>query len=330
MKEKITLKNKVLKLLEEHKGKNISGEEIAGIFDVSRTSVWKVIKNLKEQGYKITSVTNKGYVLSEENDFFSQEKIVNSLKECNEFSEVQIFKTLDSTNNQAKKMAIEGASSGTLILAEEQTNGRGRRGREFYSPANSGIYMSLILKPNFSMEEIPLITTGACVAVCRAIEKLFQVSPKIKWINDIYLDDKKVCGILTEGVTNFESGSIESVILGIGINFNTMDFPGELKKKAGSILNEKTQRVSRNDLVSEIVLEIFKVLEEIPERKYLAEYKERSWVLGSYVEVLSSNRNYTAKALDISEDGALIVIDEFGKLEYLNSGEISILKKSKI
>ncbi|MGL6166876.1 MAG: biotin operon repressor, partial [Fusobacteriaceae bacterium] len=139
MKEKITLKNKVLKLLEEHKGKNISGEEIAGIFNVSRTSVWKVIKNLKEQGYKITSVTNKGYVLSEENDFFSQEKIVNSLKECNEFSEVQIFKTLDSTNNQAKKMAIEGASSGTLILAEEQTNGRGRRGREFYSPANSGI-----------------------------------------------------------------------------------------------------------------------------------------------------------------------------------------------
>lgn len=327
MKEKIDLKSKVLNLLEENKGKNISGEEIGNILNVSRTAIWKIIKNLKEQGYKIESVTNKGYALSEENDFLQEEKIVNYLKECKEFSQVKIFKTIDSTNNEAKKMAMNGASSGTLILAEEQSQGRGRRGREFYSPANSGIYMSLILKPKLSVEETTLITTGASVGICRAMEKLFQVTPKIKWINDIYVGDKKVCGILTEGVTDFESGSIEAIILGIGINFNTSDFPQELKEKAGSLSKEKISKVSRNELISQIVIEIFKILEEIPERKYLKEYKERSWILGSYVEVLTSSETYTAKALDISEDGSLIVLREEGKLEYLNSGEISILKK---
>lgn len=327
MKEKFSLKNKILNLLEEYKGKNISGEEIANLFNVSRTSVWKVIKNLKEQGYKIESITNKGYILSEENDFLSQEKIVSLLKSCEDFSQVHIFKSLDSTNNEAKKMAVNKAPSGSLILSEEQTAGRGRRGKDFFSPANSGIYMSLILRPQLSVEDITLVTTGASVAVSRAIEKLFNLTPKIKWINDIYIDDKKVCGILTEGVTDFESGNIEAIILGIGINFNTMNFPEELKKKAGSLILEKISKISRNTLISQIVIEIFKVLDEIPKREYLQEYKERSWILGNKIEVLGANETYKAKALDINEKGELIIALENGEIKTLLSGEVSIIKE---
>ncbi|MGL4403028.1 MAG: biotin--[acetyl-CoA-carboxylase] ligase [Fusobacteriaceae bacterium] len=328
MEKKISLKDKILKFLESEKGKCISGEEMADIFSVSRTAVWKVIKNLKEQGYKIEAGTNKGYVLSKENDFLSEEKIRTALGEDKKIQEIHIFKELDSTNNEAKKMAMSGAPSGTLVLAEKQTKGRGRRGnKEFYSPANSGIYMSLILRPNLSMEDITLITTATSVGICRAIEKIFPIKPQIKWINDIYLEDRKVCGILTEGVTDFETGTIEAVILGIGINFNTDDFPEEIKKKAGSLMSGKISQVSRNTLIAEVTKEIFKIMDTIQDREYLKEYKERSWVIGNMIEVITPEETYRAKALDIEENGALVVERENGKTEKLISGEISILKK---
>lgn len=327
MEKKIGLKDKILKLLEKEKGKSISGEEMADVFSVSRTAVWKVIKTLKEQGYKIEAGTNRGYLLSQENDFLSEEKIRTALGENEKISQIHIFKTIDSTNNEAKKMAMNGAPSGTLVLAEEQTDGRGRRGRDFYSPANSGIYMSMVLRPKLSMEDITLITTGTSVAICKAIENLFSLKPQIKWINDIYIEDRKVCGILTEGVTDFETGTIEAVVLGIGVNFNTDNFPVEIEKKAGSLMTEKVCEVSRNQLVAEIYKEIFKIMETIQDRKYLEEYRERSWILGEVVEVITPEERYRAKALDILENGALVVERENGEIENLISGEISILKK---
>lgn len=327
MEKKISLKDKILKLLENSKGQNISGEEMANIFSVSRTAIWKVIKSLKEQGYKIESVTNRGYALSRENDFLSEERVREFLGDL-KVADIQVFKTIDSTNNEAKKLAANGAPDKTIVLAEEQTNGRGRRGRDFYSPANSGIYMSLILRPNLSLEDMTLITTGTSVAICHAIEKLFPAKPQIKWINDIYLEDKKICGILTEGVTNFETGMIEAVVLGIGINFNTDDFPKELKVKAGSLLSTKISEISRNKLVAEVIREIFKIMETIQDRTYIQEYKKRSWIIGNMIEVLTPEESYRAKALDILDNGALVVCrEDSGKIENLISGEISILKK---
>ncbi|MGL6100522.1 MAG: biotin--[acetyl-CoA-carboxylase] ligase [Fusobacteriaceae bacterium] len=328
MEKKVSLKDRILKLLENQKGINVSGEEMANVFEVSRTAVWKVIKDLKEQGYKIDAARNKGYMLSKENDFLSEEKINLFLKEKGKIEKIHIFKEIDSTNNEAKKMAINGATHGTVVLAEKQTKGRGRRGnKEFYSPANSGIYMSVILRPNLSMEDITLITTATSVAICRAIENLLKLNPKIKWINDIYLNDKKVCGILTEGVTDFETGTIETVILGVGINFNTDDFPEEIKEKAGSLTNQKIPKVSRNRLIAEILKEIFKIMETIQDRKYLAEYREKSWIIGDMIEVITSEERYRAKAIDIMDDGALQIEREDGRVENLISGEISILKK---
>lgn len=327
MEKKIGLKDKILKLLEMEKGKIISGEEMANLFSVSRTAVWKVIKNLKEQGYKIESGTNSGYTLSEENDFLSEEKIRLALGKNRKISQIHVFKSIDSTNNEAKKMAMSGALDGTLVVSEEQTQGRGRRGKDFYSPANSGIYMSLVLRPKLSMEDITLITTGVSVAICRAIENLFPLKPQIKWINDIYIEDRKVCGILTEGVTDFETGTIEAVILGIGVNFNTDNFPQDIQKKAGSLLSEKISKVSRNDLIAEIAKEVFRIMENIQDRTYLNEYRERSWVIGNMVDVITPEETYRAKALDILESGALVVERENGKIENLISGEISILKK---
>ncbi|MGL5964875.1 MAG: biotin--[acetyl-CoA-carboxylase] ligase [Fusobacteriaceae bacterium] len=328
MEKKVSLKDRILKLLENQKGINVSGEEMANVFEVSRTAVWKVIKDLKEQGYKIDAARNKGYMLSKENDFLSEEKINLFLKEKGKIEKIHIFKEIDSTNNEAKKMAINGATHGTVVLAEKQTKGRGRRGnKEFYSPANSGIYMSVILRPNLSMEDITLITTATSVAICRAIENLLKLNPKIKWINDIYVNDKKVCGILTEGVTDFETGTIETVILGIGINFNTDDFPEEIKEKAGSLTNKKIPKVSRNRLIAEILKEIFKIMETIQDRKYLAEYREKSWIIGDMIEVITSEEKYRAKAIDIMDDGALQIEREDGRVENLISGEISILKK---
>ncbi|MGL6130516.1 MAG: biotin--[acetyl-CoA-carboxylase] ligase [Fusobacteriaceae bacterium] len=328
MEKKVSLKDRILKLLENQKGINVSGEEMANVFEVSRTAVWKVIKDLKEQGYKIDAARNKGYMLSKENDFLSEEKINLFLEEKGKIEKIHIFKEIDSTNNEAKKMAINGATHGTVVLAEKQTKGRGRRGnKEFYSPANSGIYMSVILRPNLSMEDITLITTATSVAICRAIENLLKLNPKIKWINDIYLNDKKVCGILTEGVTDFETGTIETVILGVGINFNTDDFPEEIKEKAGSLTNQKIPKVSRNRLIAEILKEIFKIMETIQDRKYLAEYREKSWIIGDMIEVITSEERYRAKAIDIMDDGALQIEREDGRVENLISGEISILKK---
>lgn len=327
MKKKISLKDEILKLLENQKGKNISGEEIARLFDVSRTAVWKVIKNLREQGYKIESLTNRGYVLSKENDFLSEEKISGYLEGFSPKIKIRVLKSIDSTNNEAKRMAMNGAEDWTLVVAEEQTHGRGRRGRNFYSPAHSGIYMSLILKPALSLEDITLITTGTSVAICRAIENLFDLKPQIKWINDIYIENKKICGILTEGVTDFETGGIEAVVLGIGINFSTDNFPEEILEKAGSLMVTKISQVSRNELAAQIVKEIYRVMENIQNREYLDEYRERSWILGEMIDVITPEETYRAKALDIRENGALVVEHEDGSIETLISGEISILKK---
>lgn len=224
------IKGKVLKILEENKGKNISGEEIAKKLNISRTSIWKAINALRSEGYTINAVTNKGYSLATNTDFISKEGI--SLYLNNEYSNIDIYtyKLVSSTNDVAKTLALNGAKHGTVIISEEQSAGKGRLGRVFYSPANTGIYMSIILRPNLTAMDSVLITTSASVAICNAIQKVTGIECQIKWINDIYLNNKKVGGILTEASTNFESGTIDYLILGIGLNFNKPkeSFPKEL------------------------------------------------------------------------------------------------------
>ncbi len=281
----MTIKNKVLQALGENQNSSISGQDLANMLSVSRTAIWKAIKSLKEDGYIINATSNKGYLLSSSSDVLSAEGIREFLPNKYNKIPIHIYKSLTSTNNEAKIAILHDACHGTVIISDEQTNGRGRLGRDFFSPPKSGIYMSIILKPKLNISNSVLITTAAAVAVCLCIDKFSNKQSKIKWVNDIYIDNKKVCGILTEAVTDFESGNVESVIIGIGLNVTTKEnsFPSELKTIAGSILHSDGGFNTRNQLASDIINKVLTICENLEDRSFLEIYKERSMVLGQNI-----------------------------------------------
>lgn len=348
----MSTKGNVLQALEENKGASISGEELAAGLNVSRAAVWKAIQELRKEGYRIDAITNKGYSLSQDSDVLSAEGILPYIRRPFSGDRIHVFKTLESTNYTAKKMALEGAPAETVVIAEEQTKGRGRMGRSFYSPSGSGIYISFILKPQFDMAKSVLITTAVSVAVCRAIEKVTGISCQIKWVNDIYLGDKKICGILTEAVTDFESGHIEYIVPGIGINYSTRQsaFPDELAEIAGSLFEKPLQAsdlqndglnrdtISRNRLIAEVIDQVLEMNETLETKEFIQEYKARSFILGKEIRIIPTagmgkERNLsegtTATAIDIDEDGGLVVQYPDASVETLNSGEISIRPVSR-
>lgn len=337
----MTTKEHVLKLLEEYKGQTISGSKIAKELQISRAAVWKAIEDLRQNGYNIQASTNKGYSLPSESDLLSTQGILSHLKNKDLGKDILTYKSLESTNQTIKKLAADGACHNTVVVSEMQTNGRGRLGRSFYSPKGSGIYMSILLKPSKTEQTTYpsiLITTAASVAVCRAIEEVTGKQIKIKWVNDLYYKNKKICGILTEGITNFETSAIESIILGIGINFSfpTEEFPTELSEIFGSLFNRKedllncekskqTQIIpSKNALIASILDHLFEIQPQLNDGSFLKEYKQRSCVLGKRITVLSPSEAIPALAIDINETGGLIVQLSDGSKKTLQSGEISI------
>nr|WP_300094321.1 biotin--[acetyl-CoA-carboxylase] ligase [Sedimentibacter sp.] len=321
----MSVKNEILNILETNKGKTISGQELADILDVSRTAVWKAINLLKQDGYIIDASSNKGYSLSTSSDVVSSESIRMFLNE--EFKEIPIsvFKSLPSTNTKAKEEAILNAVHGTVIFSDEQTSGRGRFGREFFSPADSGIYMSIILKPYLNISSSVLITTAAAVGVLRALDKFTDEEAQIKWVNDIFMNGKKVCGILTEAVTDFESGNVESIIVGIGLNVKTKmeDFPDDLKNKAGSLFINGKDTSIRSQLAAEIINNILTISNNLENKEFLKEYKSRSLILGKQIIYTKNNKVEEAFAQDIDDSGRLVIVKD-GKIEVLSSGEVSV------
>lgn len=320
----MSTKNTILEMLERNRDINISGEQLASSLNISRTAVHKAIKELREDGYIINAITNKGYKLSQQNDIISSEGIRVFLNKRIYIPNIFVYKSVPSTNQIAKQLALDGAKNGTIVIANEQTAGRGRMGRSFFSPPDSGIYMSIILRPNLSAQKGILITTFASVVVCYAIEKIFNVTPKIKWVNDIILNGKKICGILTEAVTDFESGNIEYAILGIGVNFSTKLFPDNIKNVAGSLKNNEQDEIRRNKFIAEILEQIFLNFDIVDDGSFISEYKKRSIVLGKEIEVINGSSIIKARAIDIDKIGGLIVEFPDGKQQTLTSGEISI------
>ena len=324
------LKSKVLKVLEENKGKIVSGTEIAKTLNLSRTAIWKAINSLRDDGYNINAVTNRGYSLADNTDLISKEGISLYLNE--EFSSIDIYtyKTTSSTNEVSKKLALNGAKQGTVVISEEQTAGKGRMGRSFYSPANTGIYMSIILRPNLTAMDSVLITTASSVAICDAIHKVTGIECQIKWINDIYINNKKVGGILTEASTNFESGTIDYLILGIGINFNKPkdNFPDSLKEIVDSLYKGNSNGVNRNILCAEILNNILSIIPNIKDYDFISEYKKRSIILNQEVIYTIGGINSKGKAIDINNDGSLVIKHDDGSIKILNSGEVSIRRLS--
>lgn len=319
----MSVKFEVLRLLEERGSGALSGQEMAESLNVSRTAIWKAINSLREDGYMINASTNKGYFLDEDNDIISEQGIKAFLNDKNKNIPIITYKTISSTNTIAKKMAIEGALNNTVLVADEQTEGRGRYGKQFFSPPGTGIYMSIIIKPDLHFVDSQLTTIYTAVGVCKAIEKLTGETPQIKWVNDIFINGKKICGILTEATFNMESGTIESIIIGIGINFatKTQDFPDELTDIAGSLLPEG---ISRNMLIAAIIEEINTNLKGISNEELISEYKARSFVLGQEVSFERNKITIEGVATDINEKGNLIVKTVDNNIETLNSGEIRI------
>ena len=321
----MSVKMQVLEVLESNRGTFISGNELAKKISVSRNAVWKAIKSLEEEGYQIQAIKNKGYSLSEETDILSFQSIRKHFKRYQDTFDIEVYKVIDSTNNKAKILGSEGALEGKVIIAEEQTGGKGRLGRSFFSPTGSGIYMSLLLRPKVEATKALLITTAAAVAVAEAIEAVSHKDAKIKWVNDIFIDEKKVCGILTEASLGMENGGVEYAVLGIGINVKEPKggFPKEIKDIATSIFKDANTDV-RSQLIAEILERFWDYYQVLCEKTYMEEYKRRSFLIGRRITVISGEERRDATALEINDDCQLKVRMDDGEECILSTGEVSI------
>jgi len=324
----MSTKNQIFRLLMEHRGESVSGQTIGATLGISRAAVWKGISALREDGYPIEAVTNKGYCLMGMEDYLSAEEISEKLDIHGPVMEIRVYDSLESTNKTAKEEALSEPNHDIVFVANEQTAGRGRLGRSFYSPENAGLYMSILFRPPFDLSHSILITTAAAVAVVRAVEKLNPIRLTIKWVNDIYYNDKKICGILTEAISDFETGRIGYVVLGIGINCFDASYPADLSGVAGNLGGGFT----RNQLAAEIINQWNTLLPTLQDRKFLEEYRERSMVLGKEILIFPSGnkdaKGVLAQALSIDDDGGLVVRylegPDFGHTQTLSGGEVSI------
>lgn len=319
----MTVKEHILKLLENNRGKYYSGQDIAEEINVSRAAVWKAVKQLQADGYRIDAVSNKGYCMSDDNDIISADSIKKYLTVP--INNIEVYKTVTSTNDLAKQYALDLKPEGTVIVAREQTAGRGRKGRSFYSPMSTGVYISVLLRPELTAEKTLYITTAAAVAVAKAIEKISGKEAKIKWVNDIFVDGKKVCGILTEGAIDFETGKMQYAVLGIGVNIKKPenDFPSEIQNIAGSVFDTTDKEVS-SIIVAEILNNFMNYYKNLASKPFYEEYKKRMFLIGKQLTVYSGKDSYPAVAIDLDEELSLIVKDENGNIKKLNTGEVSI------
>lgn len=315
----------VLQLLEENKGAFLSGEDIAEKLGVSRNAIWKATAALRKKGYEIDAVRNRGYRLSENSSVFSAQAILALLpSKLRRIIRIEIKNSTGSTNTDLKSAAETGSSEGCVLFALEQTAGKGRLGRSFYSPAETGLYMSILLRPRFPAEQALYITTCAAVAVSEAIDSVAGVSSHIKWVNDVYLNGKKVCGILTEASVDFESGGLHYAVCGIGVNITTSSFSDELSKIAGCISSKKEDL--RSELAAEIIKRFFAYYDELEQLTFLDEYRKRSFLIGKRVGFIMNNKEYSGIAEDIDEKARLVVRLDSGDSIPLSSGEVQLKK----
>ena len=328
-------KEAVLLYLQEHTGEPISGEKMALALNKSRTSIWKAIQSLKKEGYAIDSSTNKGYTLSENNDVLSEQQINQELIQQHHPIDwvIQTMETTTSTNDLAKLYANQNSTTPAIFISEEQTAGRGRLGRKFVSPAKSGLYISLCLFPTVALEDLSLITCATAVACVETLEELTGKSLNIKWVNDLFYQDKKVGGILTEVISDFESQQVQALIVGIGINLidSPQSFPEELHSIVGSIFSSKEEynesSFNRNHFIAQFLEKWTFYYQNLSKREFISTYKEHSNVIGKFVNVFEGNQTYSAYAKDIDENGHLVVEKEDNSLHTLSYGEVSIRTK---
>lgn len=320
----MTTKQRLLTLLEQNKGQYFSGEELAQRFCVSRAAVWKAIQTLRQEGYAIDAATNRGYCLSLQGDILSAEGMGKYLR----YAQLKptVLTCVDSTNTRLRQLADQGAEEGTAILACQQTQGRGRMGRSFYSPGGTGLYLSLLLRPRaYDPQQATDLTALAAVAMCQAMEEVFDRRPQIKWVNDLLLEGRKICGILTEGAFSVESGALEYLVLGVGVNMTAPEagFPEELAAIAGPLL-ETGEDDGKNRLAAEFLNRFWEGYLHPENRQFVEQYRRRSMVIGKQVTAHWGSESRPALVLGIDDACRLLVRWESGETQTLSYGEISV------
>ena len=303
----------------------VSGQKVCETFGVSRTAVWKAINQLRKNGYEIEAVSNKGYRLVSIPDILNQNELLSRRKTKWIGKDTLCYETIDSTNAQAKRLAEEGYGNGTLIVANHQEAGRGRRGRSWESPADTTISMSLLLKPDINPNNASMITLVSALAVSKAITQLTGEPAGIKWPNDIVMNGKKVCGILTEMSAQLDY--VNHIVVGIGINVNTESFPEEIQEMATSLRLETGRFISRAELI-EVVWEHFEEAYEIylqteDLRNLVKEYNARLVNMHQRVKVLDPKEPFEGNAQGITPRGELMV-DTWESRKLVSSGEVSV------
>ncbi len=318
-------KTKILKELRHTQG-YLSGQELCGKLGVSRTAVWKYMKQLKEEGYEIESVPNRGYRLVETPDILSESEIISRLDTAWAGKNLCFFEEVDSTNTQAQHMAMAGAPSGTLVVTDCQTAGKGRRGRVWQSPKGSSVYMTILMRPQFLPERASMLTLIMGLSIVQAIREITGLEAVIKWPNDVVLNKKKVCGILTE--MSAQMDYIEYLVIGIGINVNMREFPEELADKATSLFLELGSPVNRSQLVAGSMKAFEKnyaVFEKTQDMSgLLEEYQKVLANKDQPVRVLQPHHEYSGIARGINARGELLVEREDGTVEAVYAGEVSV------
>ena len=319
------MKSEILRLLKENDA-YISGQQLCERFHVSRTAVWKVIEQLKKEGYQIEAVRNKGYRLIDSTDVMSRAEIESLMNTTWAGKKVVYYDETDSTNNQAKAYGEKGEAHGTLFVADMQAAGKGRRGRAWVSPAGSSIYMTILLHPDVLPTKAPQLTLVMAMAVAEGIRKVTGLETKIKWPNDIIVHGRKVCGILTEMSTEIDY--INYVVIGDGINVNQETFPEEIRDTATSLKIETGSSVRRSVLIATIMecfeqfYEVFMTTEDLSGLQ--ERYNAMLVNLGREVRVLEPGNEYEAHALGINRTGELIVRTPDGQEKEIYAGEVSV------
>ncbi|MPL77036.1 Bifunctional ligase/repressor BirA [bioreactor metagenome] len=322
----IAVRAKILELLRGRSGEFVSGEEISGGLGVSRTAVWKNIQEIRQVGYGIEAHSRRGYSLVSIPDKLLPEEITVRLTTQRLGKRIYYYDDIASTNNRAKALAVEGEPEGTLVVAEAQNSGRGRMARGWFAPWGKGIWMSILLRPPFSPQDAPKCTLMAAVAVNKAIRQVAGLDCGIKWPNDILYQGRKLVGILTE--MSAEMDAINYVVLGMGINVNISqsDFPDDISAIATSIAAASGKKINRIELLAVIVKHLEDIYQAVVADGFtpvLDEWRTQSITLGQVVDVVGVNRKFSGIAVNIDDDGALLV-QTGDRLEKVLAGDVSI------
>lgn len=319
------MKTEILRLLKDS-GSYISGQQLCDRFQVSRTAVWKAVEQLKKEGYQIEAVRNKGYRLIESPDILSRAEVKSLMKTSWAGKEIIYYDETDSTNIQAKALGEKGGIHGTLLIADRQVAGKGRRGRGWESPKGISIYMTILLRPQTAPTKAPMLTLVMAQSVAEGITAKTGLEAGIKWPNDIVVNKKKVCGILTEMSTEIDY--INYVVIGVGINVNQDRFPEDLEKTATSLMIEKGEKIKRAELIAAVMERFEENYETFMQTEDLAGIVKRYNRLlvncDKDVRILEPGNEYNAHAVGINEKGELIVKTPDGKEKHIFAGEVSV------